>query len=57
MTHNTPPHILERLQSEGAEVRQRGVYWSDADELCRELVAKDPSGVRFYFVGTELTLV
>jgi len=46
VTHNTPIHILERLKSEGAEVRQRGVYWSDADELCRELVGKDPDGVR-----------
>ena len=46
VTSNTPQRILDRLKTEGAEVRQNGYYWSDADDLCRELVAKDPQGVR-----------
>src|SRR5271169_4868189 len=45
VTHDTPPRILERLKAEGAEVRQNGHFWSDADDLCRELVKSDPSGV------------
>jgi threonine dehydratase len=45
VTHNTPSNILERLKAEGAEVRQNGYYWSDADYLCRELVNSDPNGV------------
>lgn len=46
VTQNTPTPILERLKAEGAEVRRNGNYWSDADDLCRELVASDPDGVR-----------
>lgn len=46
VTRNTPIPILERLKAEGADVRQNGYYWSDADDLCRELVASDPDGVQ-----------
>jgi threonine dehydratase len=45
VTQNTPSNILERLKAEGAEVRQTGYYWSDADDLCRQLVKMDPNGV------------
>lgn len=45
VTNNTPQRILDRLKTEGAEVRQAGHYWSDADDLCRELVSTDPEGV------------
>jgi threonine dehydratase len=46
VTQNTHAHILERLKAEGAEVRQNGHFWNDADDLCRELAASDPDGVR-----------
>jgi cysteine synthase len=45
VTNGTPQNILDRLHAEGAEVRQIGTFWSDADELCRKLVAADPNGV------------
>jgi threonine dehydratase len=45
VTNNTPKPILERLKAEGAEVRQNGYYWSDADDLCRQLVKSEPNGV------------
>ena len=45
VTLNTPQNILNRLYTEGAEVRQIGSFWSDADDLCRKLVAEDPNGV------------
>jgi cysteine synthase len=45
VTNNTPQNILDRLKAEGAEVRQIGTLWSDADDLCRKLVAADPNGV------------
>ena len=45
VTNNTPQNILDRLKAEGAEVRQIGTFWSDADDLCRKLVAADPNGV------------
>ena len=46
VTQNTPFSILERLKAEGADVRQNGYYWSDADDLCRALVASDHDGVQ-----------
>jgi threonine dehydratase len=45
VTHDTPTNIIERLKAEGADVRQNGRFWSDADDLCRELVQSDPNGV------------
>jgi threonine dehydratase len=45
VTKNTPQNILDRLKAEGAEVRQIGTFWSDADDLCRKFVAADPNGV------------
>lgn len=45
VTHDTPQFILDRLKTEGAEVRQNGHFWSDADDLCRQLVKEDPDGV------------
>ena len=45
VTNNTPQPILDRLKAEGAEVRQYGYFWSDADDLCRQLVKSEPNGV------------
>jgi len=45
VTHDTPRYILERLKTEGAEVRQNGHFWSDADDLCQQLVKEDADGV------------
>lgn len=45
VTHDTPKYILDRLKTEGAGVRQNGYFWSDADDLCRQLVKEDPDGV------------
>lgn len=45
VTNNTPKSILDRLKAEGAEVRQNGYYWSDADDLCRQLVESEPNAV------------